>query len=56
MITALSIYETFSAVSGFGYGLIGGAFTLVNVLADVLGPGTLGLMTDNDHFFFFTSG
>ncbi|GAU90850.1 hypothetical protein RvY_03210 [Ramazzottius varieornatus] len=47
--------HTLALVSGFGYGLIGGAFTLVNVLADTLGPGTLGLITDNDHYFFFTS-
>ncbi|XP_055344833.1 gamma-secretase subunit Aph-1-like [Paramacrobiotus metropolitanus] len=42
-------------VSGFGYGLISGAFALINVLADIWGPGTLGLLGRGDHYFFFTS-
>jgi gamma-secretase subunit aph-1, putative len=28
-----------------------GAFSLVNVLADMLGPGTVGLYGDSPHFF-----
>ncbi|OWA52006.1 Gamma-secretase subunit Aph-1 [Hypsibius exemplaris] len=42
-------------VSGFGYGLISGAFALINVLADMIGPGTIGLRSSGEHNFFFTS-
>ena len=28
---------------GLGFGLMSGAFSLMNVLADILGPGTVGL-------------
>ena len=43
------------AVSGFGFGVISGAFSLVNVLADMTGPGTVGIMGQSSHFFI-TSG
>jgi len=43
------------AVSGFGFGVISGAFSLVNVLADMTGPGTVGIMGQSTHFFI-TSG
>ena len=42
-------------VSGFGFGVISGAFSLVNVLADMTGPGTVGIMGQSSHFFI-TSG
>jgi len=38
-------------VSGLGFGLMSGAFSLVNVLADSIGPGTVGLRGDSNHFF-----
>lgn len=38
-------------VSGLGFGLMAGAFSLVNVLADMTGPGTLGLLGGSYHFF-----
>lgn len=38
-------------VSGLGFGVINGAFSLVNVLADSSGPGTIGLKGDSDMFF-----
>lgn len=38
-------------VSGLGFGIISGAFSLVNVLADSLGPGTVGLNSGNEMFF-----
>ena len=31
------------SVSGLGYGIISGLFAMVNVLADITGPGSLGL-------------
>lgn len=37
-------------VSGLGFGMISGAFSLVNVLADVTGPGTIGLKGDPHNF------
>ncbi|CAK1540799.1 unnamed protein product [Leptosia nina] len=41
-------------VSGLGFGIMSGAFALVNVLADSVGPGTLGLQSGTE-FFFVTS-
>jgi len=38
-------------VSGFGFGVISGAFSLVNVLADMTGPGTVGIFGHSSHFF-----
>lgn len=37
-------------VSGLGYGIISGLFAMVNVLADITGPGTLGLKDDPQNF------
>ena len=44
-----------SAVSGLGFGVISGAFSLVNVLADMTGPGTVGILGQSSQFFI-TSG
>lgn len=38
-------------VSGLGFGTMSGAFALVNVLADSVGPGTLGLRNGTEYFF-----
>lgn len=38
-------------VSGLGFGCMSGAFALVNVLADSVGPGTLGLRSGTEYFF-----
>ncbi|XP_013408214.1 gamma-secretase subunit Aph-1 [Lingula anatina] len=38
-------------VSGLGFGVISGAFSLVNVLADMSGPGTIGLNGESEYFF-----
>jgi len=40
-----------SYVSGFGFGVISAAFSLVNVLADMTGPGTVGIFGESPHFF-----
>ncbi|KAK3102890.1 hypothetical protein FSP39_014726 [Pinctada imbricata] len=42
-------------VSGLGFGLISGAFSIVNVLADMVGPGTIGIRGDSPHFFLATA-
>ncbi|EDV99233.1 gamma-secretase subunit Aph-1 [Drosophila grimshawi] len=41
-------------VSGLGFGIISAMFALVNVLADMSGPGTMGLKGGSE-FFFITS-
>lgn len=38
-------------VSGLGFGIISGAFSLINVLADMVGPGTIGIQEDSKYFF-----
>ncbi|XP_020806016.1 gamma-secretase subunit Aph-1 [Drosophila serrata] len=38
-------------VSGLGFGIISGMFALVNVLADMSGPGTMGLEGGTELFF-----
>lgn len=44
-----------SYVVGLGFGLMSGAFSLVNVLADVLGPGTVGFHEESQHFFMVSA-
>lgn len=42
-------------VSGLGFGIMSGAFSLVNVVADAVGPGTMGLKSGNEMFFLTSS-
>lgn len=42
-------------VSGLGFGVMSGAFSLTNILADSLGPGTVGLYGDSQYFFICSS-
>ena len=42
-------------VVGLGFGLMSGAFSLVNVLADSAGPGTVGFHHEPPHFFMMSS-
>uniref|UniRef100_A0A8D8LIC1 Gamma-secretase subunit Aph-1 n=1 Tax=Cacopsylla melanoneura TaxID=428564 RepID=A0A8D8LIC1_9HEMI len=42
-------------VSGLGFGIISAAFSLLNVLDQVSGPGTMGLKGDSQYFGFITS-
>jgi anterior pharynx defective protein 1 len=42
-------------VSGLGFGLMSGAFSLVNVLADSVGPGTVGIHNDSPNFFLVSA-
>ncbi|CAF1371959.1 unnamed protein product, partial [Didymodactylos carnosus] len=41
--------------SGYGYGLISGAFAIVNVLSDMAGPGTIGISGHSQGFFTATA-
>jgi len=43
-------------VVGLGFGMMSGAFSLVNVLADSLGPGTVGLNGEPSDFFMASAG
>lgn len=43
------------AVAGVGFGLMSGAFSMINLLADSLGPGTVGIHGDSQ-LYFLTSG
>ena len=47
--------HTFAYVCGLGFGLMSGAFALINVLADVIGPGTMGLKQGNEYFFLVSA-
>lgn len=40
---------------GLGFGLMSGAFSLFNVLADILGPGTVGMSGQPQNFFLVSS-
>lgn len=42
-------------VSGLGFGMISGAFSLINVVADAIGPGTMGLKSGTEMFFITSS-
>ena len=42
------------SVSGLGFGLMSGLFAMVNVLADITGPGTIGLYGDYKDFLAVT--
>uniref|UniRef100_A0A8D0C040 Gamma-secretase subunit APH-1 n=1 Tax=Salvator merianae TaxID=96440 RepID=A0A8D0C040_SALMN len=38
-------------VAGLGFGLMSGAFSMINLLADALGPGTVGIHGDSELYF-----
>jgi anterior pharynx defective protein 1 len=42
-------------VSGLGFGLMSGAFSITNILADSVGPGTVGIRGDSHYFFICSS-
>ena len=37
-------------VAGLGFGIMSGLFAMVNILADISGPGTLGLNGEDQNF------
>lgn len=45
----------FHYVSGLGFGMMSGLFAMVNVLADITGPGTVGLYGDYPNFLVVTA-
>ncbi|XP_062820926.1 gamma-secretase subunit APH-1A [Anolis carolinensis] len=38
-------------VSGLSFGIISGVFSVINILADSIGPGTVGIHGDSPHYF-----
>merc|ERR1712004_719468 len=42
-------------VVGLGFGMMSGAFSLANVLADSLGPGTVGFGGESSNFFMVSA-
>lgn len=42
-------------VSGLGFGIISGAFSSINVIADAVGPATMGLKSGTEMFFLTSS-
>ncbi|XP_055648637.1 gamma-secretase subunit Aph-1b-like [Falco peregrinus] len=38
-------------VAGVGFGLMSGTFSMINLLADTLGPGTMGIHGDSQLYF-----
>ncbi|XP_027204503.1 gamma-secretase subunit Aph-1 [Dermatophagoides pteronyssinus] len=44
-----------SFVSGIGFGVMSGAFSIINILADATGPGTVGLNGGSNYFFLCAS-
>ncbi|XP_067829415.1 gamma-secretase subunit Aph-1b [Heptranchias perlo] len=42
-------------VSGLGFGIMSGAFSVVNILADSLGPGTVGIHGESSHYFLVSA-
>lgn len=47
--------HTLAYVSGLGFGLISGAFGIVNILADAGGPATVGLEGGTESFFIVSA-
>ncbi|XP_065072364.1 gamma-secretase subunit APH-1B-like [Rhopilema esculentum] len=45
----------FHYVSGLGFGIMSGLFAMVNVMADITGPGTVGLYGDYKDFLVVTA-
>ena len=44
----------FIKASGYGFGIISGTFAIVNVLSDMTGPGTIGILGHSQDFFIAT--
>ena len=47
--------HVFAYVCGLGFGFMSGVFALVNVLADAVGPGTMGLRQGTEYFFIISA-
>uniref|UniRef100_A0A671MSL6 Gamma-secretase subunit APH-1 n=1 Tax=Sinocyclocheilus anshuiensis TaxID=1608454 RepID=A0A671MSL6_9TELE len=52
--SAISVRQM-AYVAGLGFGIMSGAFSMINVLSDSLGPGTVGIFGDSQ-YYFITAG
>ncbi|CAH0556652.1 unnamed protein product [Brassicogethes aeneus] len=50
-VTLIENKHILAYVSGLGFGIISGAFSIINVAADAIGPGTMGLKSGTEMFF-----
>ncbi|XP_052422723.1 gamma-secretase subunit Aph-1b-like isoform X1 [Carassius gibelio] len=48
--SAISVRQM-AYVAGLGFGIMSGAFSMINVLSDSLGPGTVGIFGDSQYYF-----
>ncbi|ELU12195.1 hypothetical protein CAPTEDRAFT_204741 [Capitella teleta] len=51
MLSLVNHRHLMAYVCGLGYGMVCGTFSLVNILADMAGPGTIGIYGDPQNFF-----
>jgi anterior pharynx defective protein 1 len=51
------VFDRFAVAyaAGYGFGLISGTFAIVNVLSDMIGPGTIGIFGHSQDFFIATA-
>ncbi|KAJ8287121.1 hypothetical protein GJAV_G00047890 [Gymnothorax javanicus] len=47
---AISVQQM-AYVAGLGFGIMSGAFSMINILSDSLGPGTVGIFGDSQYYF-----
>lgn len=48
------VFCWFIQAAGFGFGIISGTFAIVNVLSDMIGPGSIGIRGHSPDFFIAT--
>ncbi|XP_017344043.1 gamma-secretase subunit Aph-1b-like isoform X1 [Ictalurus punctatus] len=49
--TAPISVQQMAYVAGLGFGIMSGAFSMINILSDSLGPGTVGIFGDSQYYF-----
>ena len=54
-LNVFTYFFFFFSVVGLGFGMMSGAFSLVNVLADSIGPGTVGFNNEPQDFFMVSA-
>ena len=43
-------------MAGLGFGIMSGAFSMINILSDSLGPGTVGIFGDSQYYLITSGG
>ncbi|XP_051972261.1 gamma-secretase subunit Aph-1b-like isoform X1 [Xyrauchen texanus] len=52
--SAISVRQM-AYVAGLGFGIMSGAFSMINILSVSLGPGTVGIFGDSQYYFITTA-